>query len=141
MAGRQLTLVKQEIGICNFVSVNIFNPEHIPNTLKEVMAEMNTNPQVNLNYPCIGMVVKSKRDYPPINVKKGDSGIIVSLYGERQNGVMIIFSNGEHSGFSNEETIEDLEFSHLTKHEHIKNYIYTSSAYIYHHYEVGIFDA
>lgn len=134
--------VKAEIQICNFVSNSYFNPEHIPNVLKEVMAEIGSrSPEEYLSFPCIGMVVKSKRAYAPIGVAKGAFGIIVSLYGPQLDEVQILFQNGSSTGFSKEETIEDLEFFSLTENQEIRNYKYKDLVQLYDHFEDGFFDS
>lgn len=139
-----LAEIQAEIQICNFISNNHFNPEHVPNVLREMMAEMQPfdpeNPN-NLRFPCVGMVVKSKRDYAPIGVKKGDFGIIVHLCGPQLNDSHILFQNGDSSGFSSQEMIEDLEFFSLTTDENIKGYQFRSSANLYKHFEEGYFDS
>lgn len=139
VSSKILSEIKAEIQICNFVSSQHFNPEYIPNVLKEVMAE-HVNPGSSFCFPVVGMVVISRRDYPPINVSKGDIGIIVSLYGNEQRDADIIFSNGGHCGFSYQEILEDIQFSHVSKHPLIKNYQYKNLKTLFEDFEEGNFD-
>lgn len=141
---KTLAEIKAEIQICNFVSVNTFNPEYIPNVLKEMMADQeffNPDKKSSLHFPCVGMVVKSEKNYPLINVNKGDHGIIVSLFGNNQEHANIIFSNGGFSEFTREELIEDLIFSHLSNHYHIRNYNFKDTPSTHNDFHLGTFDA
>lgn len=133
--------IKQEIEICNFKSNQHFNPQHIPSVLKEIMAE-NINPASEFKHrsPVVGMVVKLLQTYSNLGVVRGDYGIVVQLYGNNLESATILFANGQYCGFSSEEIQEDLQFSHLSTHRFVKEYIYSTGVNLERDFNYGIFD-
>lgn len=138
----EFSAIKREIEICNFKSNQHFNPQHIPNVLKEVMAESTTatEPDLSVKFPVIGMVVKVNQPYSNLGVLRGDYGIIAGLYGNNLENATIIFKNGQYGHFSKEEMLEDLEFSHLTNKRLIKEYRYSTGTNLARDFNYGIFD-
>lgn len=55
----------------------------------------------------VGCAVRSKRNFPSINVKEGEIGWVYETYQlGSHRGVSVIFKNGGYDGFG-EDTIED----------------------------------
>lgn len=135
--------IKKEISICNFKSNDYFKKEYIPNVLKELMIEQYGKELMIEQFrypPIVGMVVESCVDFPSINVKKRDKGIVVKLYGNNLESCIVLFRNGESCGFNRYEQIEFLKFNYLSKNEEIRKYKYNSETHLREDYKEGKFD-
>jgi hypothetical protein len=90
---------------------------------------------------CTGDVVVSRVDWPVINVKAGDLGIIVDVYVFADNdwGAQIIFRNGGDCGFSKEE-IQDLIIQTGMVIPELTTYSFQTSWQLYKDWKHGKFD-
>jgi len=131
---RNLKLINQELEICNFEYSESIDPQMIPKVLRELMAENGVGFSK-------GTIVRTNVNWAALRVKKGDIGVVIDVYDLKQDGVQIIFSNGEHCGFSQGEQKEFLTNIGVTSNQGIKEYKFTNVSQLQEDFREGVFDA